>query len=128
MFLHPLQTLCILVRLLIAFAAFCVSNGVLVSRNRRAAVILAILMLVPATVMLALWATGLRRRAVESLDPDGRTWWNSLRPVHAALIATFSALTLVSPMPQHAYAALVADAGVGLGAFITRNMHPSQQK
>jgi uncharacterized membrane protein YfbV (UPF0208 family) len=120
-FLRPYQALCILARLLVAFAAFCVSNGVLVARNHRAAVIMAAVLLIPALVMLALWALGARGRAFESLDPSGRTWWNSLRPVHAALIATFSALTLLSPMPQHAYAALVADAGVGLGAFVTRN-------
>lgn len=125
-FLHPYQALCLLTRLMIAFAAFCVSNGVLVAKRERVAVLMAVALLVPAIVMLALWAFGLRKQAAESIDPEGRAWWDPLRPVHAALIATFSVLTLASPVPQHAYAALIADVGVGLGAFVTRNVHASK--
>jgi hypothetical protein len=98
-----------------------VSNGVLVAKNELIAKIMAVALLVPATVLAALWAFGMRRHARESLDSSGRAWWDPLRPVHASLIATFSVLTLASPVPQHAYVALLVDAGVGLGAFVARN-------
>jgi hypothetical protein len=35
--------------------------------------------------MLFLWATGGRRSAPESSAPDGKVWWDSLRPVHGLL-------------------------------------------
>jgi cytochrome bd-type quinol oxidase subunit 2 len=120
-FLHPYQALCLFVRLLIGLAAFCVSNGVIVAKNLVALKILAVLLLIPAVVMASLWIFGIRQYAKESLDVDNRTWWNSLRPVHAMLLALFSVLALFSHVPQHAYVALIADVGVGLGAFVERN-------
>jgi cytochrome bd-type quinol oxidase subunit 2 len=121
-FLYPYQILCIVVRLSIAFFAFCVSNGVLLKKSERISKGLAVLLLIPAIVMLFLWTFGLRKHAFESIGTDGGiTWWNSLRPVHATLLATYSLLTLFSRVPQHAHVALFVDAGVAFGAFVQRN-------
>lgn len=118
--LHPAQVACLLVRLSVAFAAFCVSNGVIVRANMGALKALAVVLLVPATAFAVMWAFGLRRTAWESLDPSKKVWWNDLRPVHAALYLVFSLMVLSSTMPRHAHAALFADVGVGLGAMMVR--------
>lgn len=121
-FLYPYQILCIVVRLSIAFFAFCVSNGVLLKKSEHLSKGLAVLLLIPAIVMASLWAFGLRQHAFESIGADGGiTWWNSLRPVHATLLATYSLLTLFSRVPQYAHVALFVDAGVAFGAFVQRN-------
>lgn len=130
-FLHPLQFACIFVRTCLAAVAFYIAN---VAQNARLLRLMAILLLIPAIVMFGLWAFGARQNALESLERGGRTWWNDMRPVHALLYFGFSALVLSSPShhhltsPQeHAYALLLADAGIGAGAFLASRQHQQHQ-
>jgi hypothetical protein len=72
--------------------------------------------------MAAIWAFRLRESAREVIGrPYNKVWWNDLRPVHALLYLVFSLMVLTSTMPHHAYAALLTDAGIGLGAFVAKN-------
>lgn len=119
--LHWKQAVCLAVRLLFALAAFGFSNGVIVGANAVAMKVLAALALVAAVGMGAIWALGLRKTARESLHPSKRVWWMPLRPVHSVLYAAFALMVFFSSAPHHAYSALLADTGVGLGAFVTKN-------
>jgi hypothetical protein len=53
-------------------------------------------------------------------DKSKKVWWGDLRPVHAALYYIFSYLAIVEVSPQ-AFAPLLFDAGVAIGAFAMKN-------
>ena len=49
----------------------------------------------------------------------GKIWWNQLRPIHAAMYATFAVLAIrKSP---YSYIPLAIDTLFGLGAYITHH-------
>jgi len=45
----------------------------------------------------------------------GDSWWNNVRPVHAALYLVFAVMTVINP--KYAYLALILDVIFGLGVF-----------
>lgn len=117
-----LQWVCVTVRLALAVAAYVLGRRAATQGKKRALQVSGALAAVPAVVMFVLWAFRLRQTAVESLDPSRATWWDALRPVHAALYGAFAVSAGVFAHP-HAYAFLLLDVGVGFGAFAARQTH-----
>lgn len=74
---------------------------------------LGLIALIPVIGWIYIIATGSRQTAFEA---DGRVWWNTMRPVHAALWAGFALAALNGW--SNAYLFLVADVILGLGNWI----------
>jgi hypothetical protein len=69
--------------------------------------------ILPAIGFLFLWATGSRKTGAEVFG--GSIWWNSLRPIHAALYAIFAFMAI--QRSSYAWIVLLLDVFVGIGAF-----------
>lgn len=54
------------------------------------------------------------------IEAGGNIWWNHLRPVHAALYASFAVLALTQP--QYAFVPLTLDVIIGLSAWINKRV------
>jgi hypothetical protein len=52
-----------------------------------------------------------------------KIWWNNLRPVHAFMYASFAVLAFSTRYSNHAWKVLLADAIIGLVAFIHHHTH-----
>jgi hypothetical protein len=50
-------------------------------------------------------------------------WWNNLRPLHAFMYASFAILALSKLYSKHAWKVLLADAIIGLVAFVSHHAH-----
>jgi hypothetical protein len=73
------------------------------------------LALVPAIGFTVIYAGGLRTTGAEVFGD--RIWWNDLRPVHAVLYGLFAYLAITGARGL-AWKVLLADALIGLGAFL----------
>ena len=71
------------------------------------------LALIPAIVMLLLWATDSRLNATEA---GGNTWWHQQRVIHSLIWFIF-AFAAINASP-HAWKALAVDTAFGLSLFI----------
>ena len=98
---------CMGARVALAYAAF------RLRASRAAMAAMAAAAAAVALGFLAIYALRLRRTGPEVFG--GRIWWDALRPVHAALYLLFAVMALRAP--RHAWAALAADAALGLAAF-----------
>ena len=76
--------------------------------------LLGLLAVVPAIGFAVIYAGGLRQTGPEVFGE--RIWWNDLRPVHAALYATFAVMALRGN--ESAWIVLLADVLLGLAAFV----------
>lgn len=103
-----LFALCLAVRIAFVVAAY--------ATPRRWLPYMGGLALVPAFGFAYIFANGLRKTGIEV--GGGRIWWNNLRPVHAALYASFAVLALCKL--RVAYVPLALDVLVGLVAFVAR--------
>ena len=74
--------------------------------------------LVPAVGFAVIYAMGWRKTGAEVFGD--RIWWNNLRPVHAALWASFAILAL--GRIGTAWILLALDTLLGLSAFVLRRM------
>jgi hypothetical protein len=72
------------------------------------------LALLPAIGFTFIYLTGARQTGLEV--SGGRIWWNHLRPIHAALYATFAALAWKKH--PRAWMVLLADVIFGLTSFL----------
>lgn len=94
-------------RLALAYAAYrCRASRVVMGALAAAAAVVAL-------GLLTIYALRLRPTGPETFGAC--IWWDALRPVHAALLLLFAVLALRAP--ARAWAALAADAGLGLAAF-----------
>lgn len=71
---------------------------------------------VAAVGWLRLWIFGLRMHAVEA--GGSGTWWNDLRPIHAALYLCFVAFGASDTRRRDAWRFLAADAVVAAAAWV----------
>ena len=100
-----LFSLCMLTRFSIAYIAF---------KYTALLPALGYIAIIPAIGFAVIYMGGYRKTGAEVFGD--RIWWNNLRPIHAAIYATFAYLAIhKSP---HAWKLLVADASLGLLAFI----------
>lgn len=74
--------------------------------------------LVPAIGFAVIYAKGWRKTGAEVFGD--RIWWNDLRPVHAALWASFALLALARI--GMAWIILALDTLLGLSAFVLRRV------
>jgi hypothetical protein len=75
--------------------------------------------LIPAAGLLVLFFGGYRKTGWET---EGRPiWWNALRPVHALLFIAFAICTFLSSAYRLAWAPLLVDALLGLGAWLVHH-------
>tara|TARA_Y100000389_G_C17120743_1_gene345316 strand:+ start:144 stop:497 length:354 start_codon:yes stop_codon:yes gene_type:complete len=65
--------------------------------------------LLPAIGFIFLYVGDYRKDAVEA---GGKTWWNSLRPIHGVMYLLFSIYAIKSS--ENAWKVLAADAALGL--------------
>jgi hypothetical protein len=72
------------------------------------------LALIPAVAFMVIYSCGWRKTGAEVFAD--RIWWNSLRPVHAALYFAFAIAALRDS--YHAWKFLFADVCIGLAAFL----------
>lgn len=72
------------------------------------------LALLPVAGWLWIMLVSGRDRGPEA--PDGRIWWQVLRPLHATLWATFAALAISGC--RRAWIVLAADTAIGLAAWL----------
>ncbi len=70
--------------------------------------------LIPAIGFLYIFLSGSRKTGAEVAG--GKIWWNTLRPVHAALYFAFAYMAIHQQNPQ-SWLALLADVALGLVAF-----------
>jgi hypothetical protein len=96
---------CIPVRLLITYIAFAYPAWL---------PYMGALALIPAVAFTVIYICGWRKTGAEVFG--GRIWWNSLRPVHAALYFAFAIAALRDS--HHAWKFLFADVVMGLTAFL----------
>lgn len=68
------------------------------------------LALVPAIGFMVIYLTGMRQTGPEVFG--GKLWWNSLRPIHSLLWATFAFLAIRGN--KHAWLVLLVDTLLGL--------------
>ena len=94
--------ICIPVRLLLAYVAYALPPGYLPY--------LSLLTIIIGLGFMANYLFDLRPNG--HIGPEGKIWWNAIRPVHAALYIMFSAYAYKGA--HQAYAILVADALLGL--------------
>lgn len=81
---------------------------------------LAVAALAVAGGLLAHYWFGTRPVAFEA---GGRVWWNSVRPVHAALFAGFAVLALASPgYRRYAWLFLLADWLFAVAVWVTHRL------
>ena len=99
---------CIAVRLALAYLAYAYPE--IASRY-------ALLALIPVIGWLWILLVTGRDTGIEVFGD--KIWWNHLRPVHAALWATFAYMSYNGM--SLAWVPLVADPGVGLGGWINNN-------
>jgi hypothetical protein len=69
-----------------------------------------------ATSFIIIYVGGYRKTGAEVFG--GKIWWNNLRPVHALLYASFAVLAFSRLYSHHAWKVLLADAIIGLVAFL----------
>ena len=84
--------------------------------------IMGIFGLVLAIGFATIYIMGWRKTGAEVLG--NRIWWNDLRPLHAALWFTFAVFALARH--RGAWIALLADAVLGLFAFVYHHMYVGQ--
>ena len=77
------------------------------------------LALIPAVGFATIYIGGLRKTGAEVFGD--RIWWNDLRPVHAALYATF-ALMAMKGMRGPAWKILLLDVCIGAVAFLAHHL------
>ena len=61
-----------------------------------------------------LYISGIRDTALESSEPDSKTWWNYLRPVHGSLYIAFALFAFSPQYRTHAWKFLFIDVIIGL--------------
>ena len=103
--------ICIITRLLLAFAAFKAyfHPPWLKAMGAVATVI--------AAGFFVIWLFKLRETGIET--GGKKIWWDHLRPVHALLYALFAVMAFSNNYAQYAYVALFADVALGLGGYLT---------
>jgi len=110
--MSPAFLICLITRLLIAFAAFkAYFNPPWLKVMGTVAAII-------AGGFFAIWLFKLRKTGIETSGKE--IWWDHLRPVHALFYALFALMTF-SKYAQHAHVVLFADAALGLGGYLTHN-------
>ena len=92
--------------------------------NLKVLKIMGLLALVPAIGFTLIYVMGWRKTGAEVMpNLGGKLWWNDLRPVHALLYTMFAFLVLLhTQYAAHAWIALVADATLGLLAFVVARL------
>lgn len=102
---------CIGMRSLFAYVAKVASVGVLR--------VMGWLALIPAVGFMYIYLTGARQTGAEVFGE--KIWWNSLRPVHAAMYFAFAWLA-INGMREVAWKVLAADVVLGLSAFAANRL------
>lgn len=100
---------CIPTRVFLTYLAYIVSKPTLKYMGYVA--------LLPAIGFMYFYLSGTRKTGVET--GGAPIWWNHLRPIHAALYATFAYFAIMGD--RRAWMALAADALLGLTAFIIKH-------
>lgn len=111
--MNPLVFLigCIGTRLLIAYLAY-----YLIAKPALYSYLYGALLLIPAIGFILIYTNGWRKSGLET---DGKLiWWNSLRPIHAALYIAAALCLFFDKTRFHAWKFLLADVIIGLSAYI----------
>ena len=69
----------------------------------------------PVVGWILIYTYGLRKTGIET--GGKKIWWNSLRPIHAALWTLFAYLAIIGST-DWAWSVLLADAAFGMGAYL----------
>jgi hypothetical protein len=101
---------CIGTRLLLAWLAYKLARS-----KSKWLDALAILAIAIAAGFFYIWINKMRTHGPETFGEP--IWWDHLRPVHAALYATFAAMAINEHARQHAWVPLLADVSIGAAAW-----------
>jgi hypothetical protein len=100
---------CVPARIMVALSTTCLPP-----------LLVAAVLLVPAVAWVYLWGAG-ARLGVQAETFGAPLWWNTLRPVHAAMYVAAAAVLVLTPRRTLARGILLVDVFVGVVAHVVHH-------